>query len=71
MLDALRRLGKPVPLAVLSAATLAAGAQSVNITPGSTNLGIIHTLQYTATGPALTNKTVTWLVNGVGFIYFV
>ena len=65
MLVALRRLGKSLLLAVLSAATLAAGAQSVSITPGYTNLGVNQTLQYTAAVTGLANKTVTWEVSGV------
>jgi uncharacterized protein (DUF1800 family) len=65
MLEALRRIGKSLPLAVLSAASLAAGAQSVTIAPGYTNLGVNQTLQYTATVTGLTNTAVTWEVNGV------
>jgi hypothetical protein len=44
MLDALRRLGKTLPLAILSMAPIAAGAQSVTIIPGYTNLGVNQTL---------------------------
>jgi len=40
MLDALGRLGRSLPLAVLSAATLAAGALSVTITAGHNVLGV-------------------------------
>ena len=65
MLDALRRLGKSLLLAVLSAASLAAGAQSVTITPGYTNLGVNQTLQYTAKVTGLSNTAVTWEVSGV------
>src|ERR1019366_5629056 len=65
MLDALCRFGKSLPLAVLSAATLAVGAQSVSIAPGYPNLGLNQTLQYTATVTGLANTTVTWEVNSI------
>jgi uncharacterized protein (DUF1800 family) len=65
MLMALRRIGNILPLAVLSTASHAAGAQSVTITPGYTNLGVNQTLQYSATVSGLANTAVTWEVNSV------
>lgn len=64
MLNALRRLGRSVPLAELSAATLAAGAQSVTITPTLTNLSVVQTLKHSATIPSVINRTPFWRVNG-------
>jgi len=53
----------------LLAATLltpaAVKAQSITIAPSYATIGVKQTLQYKATVTGLTNKTVTWSVNGV------
>lgn len=58
MLDALRHFGKSVSPADLSAATLAAGTQSIATSPTYTNLGADESLKYAAPVKSLTNQDV-------------
>ena len=59
-----RGLGPLLCLAVLLAPG-ALKAQSINISPGYTTVGVNGTVQYAATVTGLANTTVTWSVSGV------